>query len=329
MASDREQPEVSFVVIAHNAAATIERTLGSILAQEGLGSHEVIVIDDGSKDDTAARVMAADGAQPPIRLIQLNRNRGRGYARDTGVRSARASLIATVDSDIALPRRWLSLALGALDGADAVGGTAVPDGDVAYLHKRFGLKPRLVRHTTTVTASNALYRREIFQRASFDPALREGEDVALNHALRAVDARIRTVPELIVAHEESKDLLHTIGWLYQSGRGASRQLYRYREVRRPDVAFAGWVLTGALACILGRRRRVEGRRRAAAAVLPALYLPALAAAHVNRAFVWEPHKRRRFLGAVALDTVLLSAYLTGRLTGSARAPRPRHLSLSP
>jgi glycosyltransferase involved in cell wall biosynthesis len=309
MASNAQQPQVSFVVIAHDAEGTVERALDSILGQTELDCHEVIVIDDGSTDETGKRVAAIARRHPSVRLIRLNRNRGRGCARQTGVREARGQLIAMVDADIVIPREWLSCAVRELTRADAVGGTAIPDGDVAYICARFRLTPRPIAHTTTVTGSNGLYRREVFDRVSFDPALRDGEDVALNHALRATGARLVTVPDLIAHHEGDKNLLETFAWVYQSGKGATRQLHRYRQLRSPDIAFAGWLLASTLSAVRARR---AGAR---AAVLPGVYLAATATAHVRRAFVWEPRAAHRFAGSVALDVLLLTAYFAGRLAG--------------
>jgi glycosyltransferase involved in cell wall biosynthesis len=316
MPSQREQPTVSFVVIAHNEAAAIERSLVSIREQDGIDRHEVIVVDDGSTDETARLVAELARRQTEIRLVRLERNRGRGFARATGIRLARGGLVATVDADMVLPPEWLSRCRSELASADAVGGTAVPDGDVAYICSRFQLEPRLVAHATDVTGSNALYRREVFDRVSFDPALRDGEDVALNHALRAASARILTVPGLTAQHRESKDLTQTVAWLYQSGRGATRQLYRYRTLRWPDIAFAGWLVCGAAAGTGWR----HGRARAL--TLPIAYLGAAATAHVSRAFVCERRAVHRVVGAVAVDMVLLTAYFTGRLAGIRAALAP-------
>jgi glycosyltransferase involved in cell wall biosynthesis len=309
MPAEPEQPTVSFVVIAHNEAAGIERVLGSILAQEGVVDRELIVVDDGSADNTPARLQALARAHPELRLVRLERNRGRGFARATGVRLARGDVVAMVDADVILPPDWASACLRALTCADAVGGTAVPDGDVAYICGRFELTPRTVPHATKVTGSNAIYRRELFDRISFDPALRDGEDVAFNHALRAIGARVVTLEGLTVEHRETKDLAGTFAWLYQSGRGATRQLYRYREVRRPDLAFAGWLASGAAAALGARRSRSRS------AALPLLYAVAAAAAHVSRAFVFERRTADRFVAAVLLDAALLSAYFAGRVAG--------------
>src|ERR1700728_2973993 len=218
---------VSFVVIAYNEAENIARTLNAIAGQDGLGRYEIIVVNDGSSDGTAGIVGEIAAADRRVRLIDLPENRGRGYAHSTGTAAARGELIATVDGDIILPASWLVPAREALRDHDAVGGTAVPDRDVAYLHRRFGLAPRAVGHATAVTGSNALYRREGFSIRGFGPPPRGGEGVALNHALRQHGLSLGCVPGLLVQHAEGKTLGVSLRWLFVSGKGATRQLLTY------------------------------------------------------------------------------------------------------
>ncbi len=306
-------PLVSFVVIAHNEAAGIAATLRSIAAQNG--DHEVIVVDDGSTDGTATAVLELAEADGRIRLHRLHENRGRGFARRTGVGLARGELLATVDADIVLPGDWLTRCREAIEHtpADAAAGTALPDGDVAYIAVRLRLRPRPRAHTTAVTGSNTLFRHAVLEGDSFDPALREGEDVALGHTLAARGARLVTVDGLYVEHREGKGLLQTLAWLHQSGRGATRQLHRYRELRGPDLATAGWLLTLGLAA--------AGRPRHVARWAPAMFTAAVAAGHVTPAFAWDSGAQWRWPAAVALDATLLTAYFTGRIAGALQLAR--------
>ena len=311
-----EEDYVSFVVIAYNESANIAAAIGAITVLDGLGKHEVIVVDDGSHDGTAGIVAALAERDPHIRLIRLPENRGRGYARYTGIAEAHGDLIATVDADIILPRDWLIRARSALCDHDAVGGTAVPDGDVAYLYRRFGLTPRVRTHTTTVAGGNGLYRREVFTAVRFDPALREGEDVALNHAIERHGLSCATVPGLIVEHRENKAWGESLRWMFDSGRGATRQLLAYRQVRQPDLAAAAFgaaVAAGALAA--------ARQHRAAGALIPVAVVLTASAQHVRSRFQTARPDWRRVAPAIAADGALLTAYFAGRYAGLATVRR--------
>lgn len=303
---------ISFVVIAYNEARNIGRALDAITALAGLDRqpYEVIVVNDGSRDGTADVVASAAARNPHIKLIDLPRNRGRGYARATGIAAAQGEIIATVDADIILPADWLIRSEEALADHDAVGGTAVPDGDVAYVYQATRLVPRVVGHATTVTGSNALYRRQVFELVAFDPSLREGEDVALNKATARYGLLLGTVPGLLVEHIEDKTLADSLRWLFTTGMGATRQLLVYRQVRTPDLAAGAFVVSlkvGALAGIFA------GPLTGAA--IPAVVLLAASVQHVRTRFE-TPLTRLPAVGlAITLDSVHLLAYFAGRVAG--------------
>ena len=92
---DARDPEVSIIVPAFNCAWSINRCLDALL-REGVGSNlEIIVIDDGSIDGTAASLESYGDAITVIRQA----NAGPGAARNAGVKVARANLIALMDAD--------------------------------------------------------------------------------------------------------------------------------------------------------------------------------------------------------------------------------------
>jgi glycosyltransferase involved in cell wall biosynthesis len=96
-----EQPAVSVVIPCYNGAAFLRETLASVLAQTQ-PVLEVIVVDDGSTDDSAG-IAALFG--PPVRVLRQP-NQGESVARNRGVREARGDWIAFLDADDAwLPRR--------------------------------------------------------------------------------------------------------------------------------------------------------------------------------------------------------------------------------
>ena len=304
---------ISFTMIAYNEQANISIAVEAISALDEIGDHEIIVVDDGSSDGTADTVMEIMARNPNVKLITLETNRGRGYARNRGVSEARGELIATVDADVILPSNWLTRARLAIRDHDAVGGTAIPDGDVAYLYKRFGLSPRVVGHTTTVAGSNALYRRRVFDHIRFDPDLREGEDVGINHAMARQGLSVATVPGLLVLHKESKGWAASLRWLFESGKGATRQLLAYREIRQPDLVAGGFVAAVALGLLAtARGRRLTG------AALPMGFVMAASVQHVRSRFETPVADWPRLAPAVAADGALLTAYFLGRIVGLSR-----------
>jgi O-antigen biosynthesis protein len=93
---DIARPTVSVVIPTYNRAALLPRALRSVLAQ----THrdlEVLVVDDGSTDDTASVV--AEAGDTRVRYIRQPRNAGVAAARNRGLRESRGTFVAFLDSD--------------------------------------------------------------------------------------------------------------------------------------------------------------------------------------------------------------------------------------
>lgn len=89
---------VSIVMPAYNAAKTIRASIESIQAQT-VKEWELIVIDDGSKDDTAAILSELAAEDERIRFLQNEKNSGASYSRNRAVSLAEGEWIAFLDSD--------------------------------------------------------------------------------------------------------------------------------------------------------------------------------------------------------------------------------------
>ncbi len=90
-------PQVSVVIPVHNREGLVDRAVDSVLRQTH-GDFELLVVDDASTDGTAARLLAR-GADPRLRLLRHEVNRGAAAARNTAIRAARGEFIAFLDSD--------------------------------------------------------------------------------------------------------------------------------------------------------------------------------------------------------------------------------------
>lgn len=94
-------PRLSIVIPAYNEAESIETVVREALEvfAGGLDSFEIIVIDDGSADDTAGALAALAQADPRVRVIRHPNRSGKSAALRTGVLAAKAVWVATMDGD--------------------------------------------------------------------------------------------------------------------------------------------------------------------------------------------------------------------------------------
>jgi glycosyltransferase involved in cell wall biosynthesis len=93
-----ETCRVSVLVPAYNSAATLPRAVRSALVQD-LDDLEVLIIDDGSRDDASRVACELANADQRVRVITLPRNRGKPFAMNTGIAAASGRWIAVLDAD--------------------------------------------------------------------------------------------------------------------------------------------------------------------------------------------------------------------------------------
>ncbi len=89
-------PRVSVIIPTYNRATTLPRAIDSALEQT-VEDLEVVVVDDGSTDETASVLAGYD--DPRVRVVTHETNRGANVARNTGIEHARGEYVAFLDSD--------------------------------------------------------------------------------------------------------------------------------------------------------------------------------------------------------------------------------------
>lgn len=244
--------ELAAVIPAHDAATTIGAAIAGLT-----GVGEVIVVDDGSRDDTAA-VAAAAGA----RVIRNDRPTGPAAARNRGIAATTADVVVLLDSDAEPAPGWLEPLLDHL--ADPHVGGAAPrvltmeDGSsIGRYEARFGPLdlgpwPAIVRPdgpVTFVSTTALVLRRALWQELDgFDEWLRFGED--LDFAWRAASHRpLVHEPAAVVGHHHRVDLASHLR--NRSNYGSAAGPLSRLHPGHPRAAVAPPALTAAALAAVG------------------------------------------------------------------------------
>jgi glycosyltransferase involved in cell wall biosynthesis len=131
-------PQLSIVIPAYNEGARIEDALQrvtSCIAEQGWDA-EVLVVDDGSKDNTAAIVQRWMLDHPRLHLIQNPGNRGKGYSVRNCLLQAAGDIVMFTDADLSAPMEEAERLFAALaDGADVAIGSRWLDRGRQTIHQ--------------------------------------------------------------------------------------------------------------------------------------------------------------------------------------------------
>jgi len=240
--------------------------LPSALEQQDV-EHEVIVVDDGSDDETRDRLAAID--DPRLRVVHHDAPLGVARARNAGIEAARGRWVSFLDDDDIWAPQKLRAELDAAESADAVfayAGGAALDATRRFLFAVAPPDPGTVRrellswNVIWCGCSNVLARTDVVQDLrGFDESLFQLADWDLWIRL-ALAGRAAATPEVLVGyviHQENmllvdrRDVFPEMDYLADKHRAAGTA----QGVAFDRALFARWVARG---------HRLAGRRRAAA-----------------------------------------------------------------
>ncbi|HVY60905.1 MAG TPA: glycosyltransferase, partial [Planctomycetota bacterium] len=208
-------PKVSVVVATYNGGATLRETLET-LGRMTYPDYEVIVIDDGSKDDSAAIAREFVRADPSrngnVVLIQQP-NKGLSAARNRGIEAATGEIVAYCDSDVAVDPDWLYYLVsamgterGPLGGA---GGPNLPPPGDGRIAAAVAASPGGPTHVLVddVTAEHvpgcnmAFWKSALVEVGGFDPRFHAaGDDVDICWRIQDRGLKLGYAPSAIVWH---------------------------------------------------------------------------------------------------------------------------------
>lgn len=250
---------VSVVATVYNEGATIDDLLSS-LAGQTRPPDEVVIVDGGSKDDTLARLRAAEAAGTlPLRVIErpgANISAGRNVA----IAAARGPIIACADAGVRLGRGWLDALLQPFaqdDPPAVVSGFFVPEArspfEVALAATTLPAL-RDVRPAAFLPSSRSVaFLKSAWEVVGGYPEwLDYCEDLVFDLCLRARGFRFDFQPQAVVAFRPRPNLGAFFRQYYRYARGDGKaDLWRLRHAVRYGTYLVGVPTLAALAALAG------------------------------------------------------------------------------
>lgn len=254
----------SVIVPVYNGTTSIDRCLEALAQQSLTYTHyELIVVDDGSRDATAALVQSWIDRHPQVqaRLVQQE-NAGPAAARNHGARIACAPIVLFTDADCAPTPTWIEEMLSPFDDPAVVGAKG------AYRTEQRGSTPRFVQaeyedrydrmlgqeRIDFIDTYSAAYRRDIFlENGGFDTIFTTAsvEDQEFSFRLAQKGYRMVFAPQAIVTHLHDASLAEYMRRKYFIGFWKALLLHWHPErmvqdSHTPQILKVQIVLLGAM-----------------------------------------------------------------------------------
>jgi glycosyltransferase involved in cell wall biosynthesis len=254
-------PLVTVVVPVRDGAAVLPACLDALAAQVDAPPFEVVVVDNGSSDATAALART----HPGVDRVVVEQRPGSYAARNAGIAAARGRVLAFTDADCRPHPQWLARGVAALARADVVGGRvrAVVSGRPTtwerYDRAVYLDQERAVRDEGYAATANLLVRAEVFRAVGpFDASLSSSGDLEWGQRATAAGSRPVYAGDAVVDHVARRGARATwrlhrrlgAGWRDLARRGARPPARQEPALRVPLRWAAGRVLEDGL----GRHR---------------------------------------------------------------------------
>jgi len=236
-------PELSIVIPAYNEERRLPETLRRVRAylEARRADAEVIVVDDGSRDGTAALLEARRGEFPGLRLVSNGVNRGKGYSVRHGMLEARGRIVLFTDADLSAPIEEADKLLAAMRDHEVAIGSRGVDRGLIEVHQSplrelagivFNFLVRAITGLRFVDTqcgfkaflrepSRIIFEQQRIERFGFDPEILF---LAKRHGLRAVEIPVRWAHDPQTKVNMVRDSLRMFGevlsirWNWMLGR---------------------------------------------------------------------------------------------------------------
>lgn len=297
---------VSVIVCVYNRAHQVSACIDSLLTPVR-PDIEIVLVDDGSTDDTPAVLHAYRAKHPDtVRIATNARNLGVSGARNSGISAASGEFIAFIDSDCTVDPEWTEAMLEAFSEPDvaAVAGPVFDHEPRTWAERAYVGTCRI--GTTgwqgrALVGNNMAFRSEILRRYLFDPSLRYGcDEDELAWRLRSDGYRLGFAPRAVVHHDHRTSLRQYWRTGYRQGQGSARYWYKCGMWIGRDI------LPGTLALVTSPLA-VSARL----AIVPAFFAVAQLAALVGNQWLLKGKSLGRAIAVLPIDLVYYLCKMTG------------------
>ncbi len=223
------KPAVSIIIPCHNSQSTLQKCLESVFALAKEIDYEVIIVDDGSEDQT---ILIAQ--RYPVKIYKTDSNKGAAYARNLGVKQAQGDLILFIDSDVILPAHPLDLILESFQksGADCVVGVFSAENPFSDFFSQYKslychFKYQDLKGAPAVNTAIAAIKKKVFAELNgFDERMLGSEDNELADRLHKKGFKITIDTKLEVVHLKEFNCLSLLKNDFQKSRTLSKIFFR-------------------------------------------------------------------------------------------------------
>ncbi len=254
----QDPPQVSVVIPTCDRRHVLARCLDSLTNQTH-GSFEVIVVDDGSEDDTPDFLQAfvdehashrtGDHAKMRFRWLRNERRTGANPSRNRGIREAMGEFVALLDCDCIAEPDWLDRLLEGFTNPNVAAVTGLvrdpPPTNLYELTFKGTHRIHGSQNAHRLVAGNMCVRSSVLRehaldedRAKVDSDITvsgRGDEEGLFLILRAAGYEVRVAPEAVVLHEHGFTGRRFFRQAYRGGKSAARLVYKFRLAQRLDM----------------------------------------------------------------------------------------------
>lgn len=243
---------ITVILCTYNRCRTLEKALSSVAASTVPESieWEVLVVDNNSRDQTAAVVGDFCTRYPGRFRYLFEPNQGKSYALNTGIREARGDVLAFMDDDVTVESTWLQNLTAALCSGEwaGAGGRILPQWPCAppsWLPEKewYGMAPLVMFDrgpeagplTDPPFGTNMAFHRRLFEkygifRTDLGPGpngkIRNNEDTEFGRRLLEAGERLKYEPTAVVHHSVPQNRLrrgYFLTWWFNKGRADIRE----------------------------------------------------------------------------------------------------------